>query len=96
VQPRAPFVHGAALAKYEKCTKRLARRNFAALAARERLATYLLSGDRGMGSLSLLHWFAVALVVLVLFGPRRLVRLAKSVGEGLRDFIKGVADARPH
>ena len=49
-----------------------------------------------MGSLSPFHWLAVALVVILLFGPKRLAGLGKSLGEGLRNFKKGVADDGPH
>jgi sec-independent protein translocase protein TatA len=48
-----------------------------------------------MGALSPLHWLAVALVVVLLFGPRRLAALAKSLGEGIRNFKKSVVDDHP-
>lgn len=43
-----------------------------------------------MGSFSLLHWIIVLVVVLLLFGPRRLPDLAKGLGEAIREFKKAV------
>jgi sec-independent protein translocase protein TatA len=48
-----------------------------------------------MGSLSPLHWFAVLLVVVLLFGPSRLAGLGKGLGEGIRGLKKGIADDPP-
>jgi sec-independent protein translocase protein TatA len=44
------------------------------------------------------HLMVIAIVLLVLFGGRKLPELGKGLGEGLRGFregIKGVADAPP-
>lgn len=44
------------------------------------------------------HLMVIAVVLLVLFGGRKLPELGKGLGEGLRGFregIKGVADAPP-
>lgn len=41
-----------------------------------------------MGSFSLFHWIIVLVVVLLLFGPKRLPDLAKGVGEAIREFKK--------
>ncbi|MCX6119450.1 MAG: twin-arginine translocase TatA/TatE family subunit [Proteobacteria bacterium] len=43
-----------------------------------------------MGSFSLIHWIIVLVVVLLLFGPKRLPDLAKGVGEAIREFKKAV------
>lgn len=48
-----------------------------------------------MGSLSPIHWLLVAVVVLLLFGPNRLASVGKELGEGIRNFKKGVADDEP-
>lgn len=50
-----------------------------------------------MGSMSLIHWVIVLVVVLLLFGPSRLPNLAKSIGESIREFKKGIngADQKP-
>ena len=41
-----------------------------------------------MGEFSLLHWLVVLLVILIVFGPKRLPELARSLGEGIREFKK--------
>ena len=43
-----------------------------------------------MGSLSPLHWLLVIVAVLLLFGPSRLATLGKGLGEGIREFKRGV------
>ncbi len=43
-----------------------------------------------MGSLSPIHWLIVAVVVLLLFGPSRLAGAGKGLGEGIRNFKKGL------
>ena len=48
-----------------------------------------------MGSLSPVHWFLVALVVLLLFGPARLAAMGRDVGQGIRSFKKGVNEDPP-
>jgi sec-independent protein translocase protein TatA len=45
-----------------------------------------------MGSFSLAHWLAVLFVVVLLFGPKRLAGLGKSIGEGIRGLKRGVTD----
>ena len=44
-----------------------------------------------MGSLSPVHWVIVLLVVVLLFGPSRLSKLGKELGEGIGSFKKGIA-----
>ena len=41
-----------------------------------------------MGSLSPVHWLLVIVVVLLLFGPARLARAGKGLGEGIRELKK--------
>ncbi len=48
-----------------------------------------------MGSFSLFHWIIVLVVVLLLFGPKRLPDLAKGVGEAIREFKKAVNSPEP-
>jgi sec-independent protein translocase protein TatA len=43
-----------------------------------------------MGSLSPMHWIVFLLVVLLLFGPARLANIGKGLGEGIRNFKKGL------
>jgi len=37
-----------------------------------------------MGTLSPIHWVLVAIVVLLLFGPKTLAKVGKNVGRGVR------------
>lgn len=43
-----------------------------------------------MGSFSVAHWLVVGLVALLLFGPKRIGAVGKGLGEGLRNFQKGI------
>ncbi len=45
-----------------------------------------------MGTLSLAHWLIVAVVVLLVFGPTRLSSVGKGLGEGIRNFRKGLEE----
>ena len=45
-----------------------------------------------MGSLSPVHWIIVLVVVLLLFGPNRLAKVGKELGEGIRSFKNGIDD----
>lgn len=45
-----------------------------------------------MGALSLSHWLIVLVVVLLVFGPKRLGSIGQSMGEGLRGLRDGLAD----
>jgi len=51
-----------------------------------------------MGSMSPLHWLIVLLVVMLVFGPKRLASLGKGLGEGIRSFREGISGEgeRPH
>jgi len=44
-----------------------------------------------MGSMSAAHWLIVLLIVLLVFGPKRLGSLGKGMGEGIRSFREGLA-----
>ena len=39
-----------------------------------------------MGSMSLAHWMLVAVVVMLVFGPKRLAEAGKGLGQGIRSF----------
>jgi len=45
-----------------------------------------------MGAFSPWHVIIVAVVVLVLFGGSRVADLGKGLGEGIKNFKKGIAD----
>ena len=45
-----------------------------------------------MLGLSIGHWIIVLVVVVILFGPKRLPELGSSLGEGIRNFKKGLVD----
>lgn len=44
-----------------------------------------------MGSFSLVHWLVVGLIVVLLFGAGRIGEVGKGLGEGIRNFKKGIA-----
>lgn len=43
-----------------------------------------------MGGLSPIHWLIVIVIVLLVFGPGRLAGVGKGLGEGIRQFKKGL------
>ncbi|MBK7579958.1 MAG: twin-arginine translocase TatA/TatE family subunit [Myxococcales bacterium] len=43
-----------------------------------------------MGSFSLVHWVVVIVILLLVFGPKRLSEVGKGLGQGIRNFKKGV------
>ncbi len=45
-----------------------------------------------MGSLSLVHWFIVILLVILLFGRGRISDLMGDMAKGINSFKKGLAD----
>jgi sec-independent protein translocase protein TatA len=45
--------------------------------------------------LSIGHWIIVLIVVVILFGPKRLPELGQSLGEGIKNFKKGLSDPTP-
>jgi len=47
-----------------------------------------------IGSLGLPELLVILLVVLLIFGPRRLPEMAKGLGQSVREFRKGVKDMK--
>jgi sec-independent protein translocase protein TatA len=45
-----------------------------------------------MGSMSAGHWLIVMLIALLVFGPKRLADVGKGLGEGLKNFKKGLSE----
>lgn len=43
-----------------------------------------------MGELSVYHWLVVGLVVILLFGGRKIPELMRGIGEGIRSFREEV------
>jgi sec-independent protein translocase protein TatA len=50
-----------------------------------------MGGAMFSGLESPLHWLVLLVVVLLLFGPRRLPELGRSLGSGMRAFRDGIA-----
>jgi len=48
-----------------------------------------------VGEMSIWHWLLVALVALILFGPKKLPELGKGLAEGIRSFKEGMKDQPP-
>lgn len=54
-----------------------------------------------MGGLSLWHWLVVLVIVVLVFGTKRLKNVGRDLGEAVRGFKKGLheddkgADGRP-
>ena len=48
-----------------------------------------------MGELSIWHWVVIAAVALLLFGPKKLPELGKSLAEGIRGFKEGMKEQPP-
>ena len=48
-----------------------------------------------MGELSPWHWLLVIFIALLLFGPKKLPELGKSLAEGIRGFKEGLKDNPP-
>jgi sec-independent protein translocase protein TatA len=44
-----------------------------------------------MGAMSIGHWLIVLVIVLVIFGPKRLGNIGKGLGEGMRGLREGLA-----
>ena len=45
-----------------------------------------------MGEFSPMHWLVVLVVALLIFGPKRIPEIAKSLGEGIREFKKSMRE----
>jgi sec-independent protein translocase protein TatA len=48
-----------------------------------------------MGALSVSHWLIVFVVILFIFGPKKLGSIGRSLGDGLRGFREGLDDPKP-
>jgi len=48
-----------------------------------------------MGSFSPVHWLIVIVIILLVFGPARLAGVGKGLGEGIRQFKKGLNEDVP-
>ena len=45
-----------------------------------------------MGGFSIWHWLIVLVIVLLVFGTKRLGNIGKDVGDAIKDFKKGMKD----
>jgi len=45
-----------------------------------------------MGEFSLWHWLIVILIVLLVFGVKRLPEMGASLGKGIREFKRSLSD----
>jgi len=45
-----------------------------------------------MGSFSIAHWLIVLVVLLLLFGPKKISELGKGLGQGIKNFKTGLAE----
>ena len=48
-----------------------------------------------MGGLSLWHWLVVLVIVVLVFGTKRLKNVGQDVGEAVKGFKKGLRDDEP-
>jgi len=48
-----------------------------------------------VGEFSPWHWLLVALIALLLFGPKKLPELGKGLAEGIRGFKEGMKEQPP-
>jgi sec-independent protein translocase protein TatA len=46
-----------------------------------------------MGTMSPLHWAVVILVIVLLFGSKKIPELAKGLGQGIKEFKKASSEA---
>jgi sec-independent protein translocase protein TatA len=46
-----------------------------------------------MGTLSPFHWVIVLLVIVLLFGAKKIPELAKGLGQGIKEFKKASSEA---
>jgi sec-independent protein translocase protein TatA len=44
-----------------------------------------------MGTMSIGHWLIVLVIVLIVFGPKRLGNIGKGLGEGMRGLREGLS-----
>ncbi len=45
-----------------------------------------------MGEFSIVHWLVVLIVVMILFGPKKLPEIARAVGESVKEFKKSLRE----
>ena len=48
-----------------------------------------------MGSMSWVHWLIVLIIVVLVFGTKKLPNLGADLGKAIRGFKKGVSDGEP-
>jgi sec-independent protein translocase protein TatA len=48
-----------------------------------------------VGEFSPWHWLVIAIIALLLFGPKKLPELGKSLAEGIRGFKDGMKEQPP-
>ena len=48
-----------------------------------------------MGGLSIWHWVIVLVIVVLVFGTKRLKNVGKDVGEAVKGFKQGMSDDKP-
>lgn len=48
-----------------------------------------------MGGLSIWHWLIVLVIVVLVFGTKRLKNVGKDVGEAVKGFKQGMGDESP-
>jgi sec-independent protein translocase protein TatA len=48
-----------------------------------------------MGEFSPIHWMIVAIVILVLFGGRKIPEVMRGLGQGIREFKEGMKGEHP-
>lgn len=48
-----------------------------------------------MGGLSIWHWLIVLVIVVLVFGTKRLKNVGKDVGEAVKGFKTGMSDDKP-
>ncbi|HUI92287.1 MAG TPA: twin-arginine translocase TatA/TatE family subunit [Chitinivibrionales bacterium] len=46
-----------------------------------------------MGGLSPIHWIIILLVIVLLFGSKKIPELAKGLGQGIKEFKKASSEA---
>lgn len=48
-----------------------------------------------MGSFSIWHWLVVLLIIVLVFGTKKLKNVGKDLGEAVKGFKDGVGDDKP-
>ncbi|MEO6354732.1 MAG: Sec-independent protein translocase subunit TatA [Burkholderiaceae bacterium] len=49
-----------------------------------------------MGSLSIVHWVIVLVIVMLVFGTKKLGNIGGDLGKAIKDFKDGVKDEEEH